>query len=66
MQRAEKGSMRHGETTRLFGWALALGLLTAPALDAQDRWVVMADHVYTAAGDAIEGGTVVVEGDGDA
>ena len=39
---------------------LAALVLCAGAAQAQDRWVVRADHVYTGTGETIAGGSVVV------
>jgi len=43
-----------------WGLGLAAGLLLSNSAAAQDDWVISADMLYTAAGDPIEGGVVVV------
>ena len=41
---------------------LALGLALAASASAQDSWVIRADAIHTAAGDTIDGGSVVIDG----
>ena len=44
------------------GLILGAALVLASTVGAEDTWVIRADTVYTAAGDPIEGGHVLVEG----